>query len=137
MAVVCDDLGVGLRPGADDAAIQIDALALPPDVGGPDIHNWREGVHIKDLIIQIRRVVGMTVVNDHVGLAVFNVQALAGILRPPNPATASVFLHPVEVELLILRIVTRPNLDFVEVLVAATSNIHTRVSLACPADLEA
>jgi len=139
MAVVNDEMRVlpTTMMRADDAMIQIDALALPPDVVRSTIATWREGVHIKHLIIQKRRVVGMTAVNNHVALAVFDVQALAGILRPSNPATASVALHPLEVEVLILWVVTRPNLDFVKVFLAATSNIHTCVSVACPADLEA
>jgi len=144
MAVVSDD--PRLRQGADETIVQIEALALPPDGGRPNIERRLEGVegvHIENLMVEIRIVIGMTAVQDHVdevvGVAVFNVQALAGILRPSNLATAivTVALHWIEVESLILRILTRPDLDFVEVLVAATSNIHTCVCLACPSELKA
>merc|ERR1719181_711674 len=128
MAVVSDNFGVALRGRADDTIFQVDALVTPSDVCRTGGDNWREVVHVEELVVVIRMVAIMTIVQNHVckilRAPILDIQALVGIACPPDLARATRRGNLVEDESLILWILARPDLDLVKVLATATCNIH-------------
>merc|ERR1712232_1107319 len=83
-------------------------------------------------MVVIGMVAIMTIVQDHVcevrSASILNVQALVGMACPPNLAAAAIGLL-IEVEPLVLRVLACPDLDLVEIIGTATSNIYTRIPL--------